>query len=231
MTGTHPGLAASTAGNNSVRICCVVYPHTASKLTAYFAGSKLNGETGAAPHDPPVAQNRMTESPTNHSKITVGVGGGDGVVGGDEGVVGGDDGVVAGDDGVVGFRAGAGPLPPPPQAASPSSAIAIVSTHEGPPGGDFVLPTTYVLPSTGQYQTTLTFNTQGGFNSDIKLTSSGAPIGMSVALMPSTIPAPGPGTSVMTITNQGVASGVYDLVVSGSSPQGQSSIIIAVVVP
>jgi uncharacterized membrane protein len=57
----------------------------------------------------------------------------------------------------------------------------------------------------------------GGFNSSIALSASGAPQGTTISFNPNTIPAPGAGTSVMTIIVAGnTAQGTYPLLVTAN---------------
>ena len=51
-----------------------------------------------------------------------------------------------------------------------------------------------------QGNSTITTTISGGFNSDISLSATGMPSGTTVSFNPQTIPAPGAGSSAMTIT-------------------------------
>ncbi len=78
---------------------------------------------------------------------------------------------------------------------------------------------------------TITTAVSGGFNSAIALTVSGAPSGVTVALNPTTIPAPGNGSSVMTITvGSGTALGTYPIVVTGNGGGVQLSTTVTLTV-
>ncbi len=64
---------------------------------------------------------------------------------------------------------------------------------------------------------TITTAISGGFNSAIALSASGVPSGTTVAFNPSSIPAPGSGTSAMTVSvGATTAPGTYPITVTGS---------------
>ncbi len=68
-----------------------------------------------------------------------------------------------------------------------------------------------------QGSSTITTTVSGGFNSGIGLSATGVPSGTTVSFNPSTIPAPGGGTSAMTIAvGANTAVGSYPITVTGS---------------
>jgi uncharacterized membrane protein len=71
----------------------------------------------------------------------------------------------------------------------------------------------------GQYSTADVFTILvGGFNGAVSLSASGGPVGTTVTFNPSTIPAPGAGTSIMTVSVPSNSSlGNYKLTVTGNS--------------
>ncbi len=78
---------------------------------------------------------------------------------------------------------------------------------------------------------TITTALLNGFNSSIALSASGMPAGTTVSFNPSTIPAPGSGTSAMTIAvGSGTAIGNYTLTVSGNGGGVQHTATISLTV-
>jgi hypothetical protein len=68
-----------------------------------------------------------------------------------------------------------------------------------------------------QGTSTISTVVSGGFNSSISLAATGAPTGATVTFNPTTIPAPGSGTSVMTITVSGTTHmGTYPITVTAT---------------
>ena len=83
-----------------------------------------------------------------------------------------------------------------------NTSIAYVGVTQVSSGPTFALHVpTSVSVGQGQYSTADAFTILiGGFNSAISLSAAGGPAGTSVTFNPSTIPAPGAGTSIMTIS-------------------------------
>jgi hypothetical protein len=78
-------------------------------------------------------------------------------------------------------------------------------------------PASLAIPPGNQAATTISTTISGGFNSGISLTATGMPTDTTVGFNPSTIPAPGAGTSIMTVTVGGdTAAGVYGITVTAS---------------
>ncbi len=90
--------------------------------------------------------------------------------------------------------------------------------------GNFAIsatPSSLSIPQSGQGTATITTTISGGFNDSIGLSASGAPPGVSVNFNPSTIAAPGAGSSTMTITVIPIARpGTYVITVAGTSGGG-----------
>lgn len=85
-------------------------------------------------------------------------------------------------------------------------------------------PTSVTVPQGGQGGSTITTSALNGFNSAIALSSSGVPTGTTVAFNPATIPAPGSGTSAMTINvGSTTTPGTYPIAVTGNGGGVQHS--------
>jgi len=80
---------------------------------------------------------------------------------------------------------------------------------------------------------TITTAISGGFNSAIALSASGAPSGTTVIFNPSSIPAPGSGSSTMTITvGSSTVPGTYPITVTGTGVGGiQQNVALTLTVP
>jgi fibronectin type 3 domain-containing protein len=82
-----------------------------------------------------------------------------------------------------------------------------------------------------QGNSTLTTTVSGGFNGAISLSSSGAPSGTTVSFNPATIPAPGSGTSVMTITvGSTTRIGTYPITVTATNGSTQHTATVTLTV-
>ncbi len=78
-------------------------------------------------------------------------------------------------------------------------------------------PASLTLKQGTQGSSAITTTVSGGFNSGIGLSATGVPSGTTVSFNPSTIPAPGGGTSAMTIAvGANTAVGSYPITVTGS---------------
>ncbi len=92
-------------------------------------------------------------------------------------------------------------------------------------------PASLTIVQGNQGTSTITATISGGFNSSISLSASGMPSGMTVGFNPGTIPAPGVGNSLMTITVGGsTAQGTYPITVTGNGGGIQQSATVAVTV-
>jgi|HubBroStandDraft_3_1064219.scaffolds.fasta_scaffold33837_2 hypothetical protein len=79
-----------------------------------------------------------------------------------------------------------------------------------------VSPSAVSSPAGGSAQSTVTTTVSGGFNSAVSLSASGVPAGASASFNPSSIAAPGAGTSALTLSAGTAAAGTYNLTVNGS---------------
>jgi uncharacterized membrane protein len=78
-------------------------------------------------------------------------------------------------------------------------------------------PASLSIQQGNQGTSTITTTISGGFNSAITLSASGVPSGTSVSFNPQTIPAPGAGSSTMTITvGSNTPVGTYPITVTGN---------------
>ncbi len=105
----------------------------------------------------------------------------------------------------------------------------------GPPQPDFSItasPSSLTVAQGNQGTSTITVSVSNGFSNDLSLTASGMPSGVTVGFNPQTIPAPGSGTSAMTITvASGTTAGTYPITVTGSGGGIQHSTIVSLTVP
>ena len=98
--------------------------------------------------------------------------------------------------------------------------IAFLGVTQVSTGPTFTLQASSTLSvGQGQYSTADVFTVLvGGFNGAISLSASGGPSGTTVSFNPGIIPAPGAGTSIMTVTvPTGTPLGSYPLTVTGQS--------------
>jgi uncharacterized membrane protein len=99
-----------------------------------------------------------------------------------------------------------------------TTTVALTVTSGG--GPDFAIsasPSSVTLTQGSQGGSTITTTISGGFNSSISLSASGVPMGVVVTFNPQTIPAPGAGTSAMTINVLRLAQvGTYPITVTGN---------------
>src|ERR1039458_58257 len=78
-------------------------------------------------------------------------------------------------------------------------------------------PSSLSIPQNGRGVSTITTTISGGFNNSISLSATGVPLGASVSFNPSTIGAPGGGSSTMTIALLPIArAGTYPITVTGN---------------
>ena len=92
-------------------------------------------------------------------------------------------------------------------------------------------PTSLTVGQNNQGTSTITTTISGGFNSAISLSASGMPSGTTVSFSPSTIAAPGAGSSTMTITvGSGTVAGTYPITVTGTGGSIQQSTTVTLTV-
>jgi uncharacterized membrane protein len=78
-------------------------------------------------------------------------------------------------------------------------------------------PASVSIEQGGSGSSTITTTVSGGFNAAVALTASGLPSGVTVSLNPTSIAAPGTGTSAMSImVASTVAPGTYPITVTGT---------------
>lgn len=93
-------------------------------------------------------------------------------------------------------------------------------------------PATVSVPQGGQGSTTVTSTIFGGFNETIAFSSSGEPAGVSAAFNPTSLAAPGAGTSVLTFTASAAAtlgSSAIDVIGTAADGTQQSTSVTLVV--
>lgn len=86
-------------------------------------------------------------------------------------------------------------------------------------GAGFTLsasPSSLTVMQQTQGTSTITVTVSGGFNSAVSLSASGMPSGTTVTFNPATLPAPGSGSSTMTITVGTTLQGTYPLTVTAT---------------
>jgi len=105
-------------------------------------------------------------------------------------------------------------------------------TVAGMPGFTLSVPASLSSPASGGRVTgTIATTAADGFNSAITLSASGAPQGTTVSFNPSTIPAPGSGSSVMSVNvASGTPYGSYAIIVTASSGQGNQTATVTLTV-
>ncbi|MGO9519406.1 MAG: hypothetical protein ACLPND_20410, partial [Candidatus Korobacteraceae bacterium] len=113
-----------------------------------------------------------------------------------------------------------------------TATLALSITAQGKP--DFSLsasPTLLSIVQGTQGNSTITTAVSNGFNSSINLSATGMPSGISVNFNPSTIPAPGAGSSTMTITvSSNTPAGTYPITVTGNGGGIQQNAAVTVMV-
>ncbi len=92
-------------------------------------------------------------------------------------------------------------------------------------------PASLSVTQGNQGNSTITTTISGGFNGDISLSASGMPSGTTVSFNPQTIPAPGAGSSSMTITvGSSTPVGTYPITVTGNGGGIQQSTTVTLTV-
>jgi uncharacterized membrane protein len=112
-----------------------------------------------------------------------------------------------------------------------SATVIMTVTTAAPPSFTLAVPSN-VSTSPGSQVTEAVFTTvSDGFNSAVSLSATGAPSGTTVNFNPGTIPAPGSGSSIMTINvPAGTAFGSYAVTVTGTSGQGNQTATVTLTV-
>jgi subtilase family serine protease len=105
---------------------------------------------------------------------------------------------------------------------SPTAALisALTSGTPVPPPASFTIaasPASVTVTRGSSVNTTISTSGANGFNSSVKLTASGMPSGVTVSFSPSTIPAPGTGSSTMNVAaSRKSATGTYTISVTAT---------------
>ena len=101
-------------------------------------------------------------------------------------------------------------------------------------GANFTIsasPSSLTIAGGNQGTSTITTTISGSFNSAISLTATGVPTGTTVAFNPSTIPAPGSGTSTMTFSvGVSTTAGTYPITITGNGGGIQRSTTLTLIV-
>jgi uncharacterized membrane protein len=98
-----------------------------------------------------------------------------------------------------------------------TATVNLTVTNGGPDFTLAVSPPSLTVAPGGSGTATATTTVSGGFNSSISLSASGMPSGVSASFNPSSIAAPGAGTSTLTLTaNTLTAPGTYPITVTGT---------------
>ena len=88
-------------------------------------------------------------------------------------------------------------------------------------------PSSLTIMQGNQGGSTITTAISGGFNSAISLSATGVPVGTTVAFNPTSIPAPGSGSSAMTITvGSNTPMGSYSITVAGTGGGTQQTVTV-----
>ena len=109
-----------------------------------------------------------------------------------------------------------------------------LSVTQAPSFGLSASPASVTVQQGNQGSSTVTTAVSGGFNNAISLSATGMPSGTSVSFNPQTIPAPGAGTSSMTITvGSSTPAGTYPITVTadGGGIQQNTVVTLTVTVP
>ncbi len=102
--------------------------------------------------------------------------------------------------------------------------VVLAVTVAAPPAFTLSVPATVSTSPGGQATGSVFTTVSDGFNSTISLSATGGPSGSTVDFSPGTIPAPGSGSSSMTITvPAGTAFGSYPITVNAASDQGNQA--------
>jgi kumamolisin len=110
----------------------------------------------------------------------------------------------------------------------------VTLTVTAPPSGDFTitaLPTAITVVRGSSGTSTITTAALNGFNSAIGLSATGQPSGVTVSFSPTSIAAPGSGTSTMKVTVSSRAStGTYTITIKGTGGRTTQTTTVALTV-
>ena len=97
--------------------------------------------------------------------------------------------------------------------------------------GDFAVSTGIGMPSGGSASATVWTSVSGGFNSDISLSAPNLPTGISATFSPTTISAPGAGSSNISLsTDPATPAGTYAINITASSATATHSAALGIAV-
>jgi len=109
--------------------------------------------------------------------------------------------------------------------------FALTVTVADPPAFTLTAPSAVSTVPGGQVAGSVLTTVSNGFNSAVSLSSTGAPNGTTVNFNPSTIPAPGAGSSSLSINvPAGTAYGSYPITVTAASGQGNQTAVVTLTV-
>ena len=112
-----------------------------------------------------------------------------------------------------------------------NATVVLAVTVAAPPAFTLTVPATVSTSPGGQVTGSVFTTVSDGFNSAISLSAAGAPNGTTVSFDPAVIPAPGGGSSSMTITVPlGTAFGGYPITVNAASDQGNQAATVTITV-
>ena len=113
-----------------------------------------------------------------------------------------------------------------------NTTVTLTVTQSAPP--DFTIslsPNSVTVQQGFAGYSTVTTTIQGSFNSPINLSASGMPTGTTVSFNPQTIPAPGAGTSTLTVTvGTNTPLGTYNITVTGDDGGNQHTATLTLIV-
>jgi phospholipase C len=117
-----------------------------------------------------------------------------------------------------------------------TTTVSLTVSTAGSPG--FTLsanPATVSVPQGSNGSTTVTSTVSGGFNDSVAFSSSGEPSGVTGNFVPASLPAPGSGTTVLTLTASATAAvGTSTINIIGTAPDGtteNTSVALTVTAP
>jgi uncharacterized membrane protein len=111
------------------------------------------------------------------------------------------------------------------------STVLLTVTVADPPAFTLTAPGAVNVAPGGQVTGITSTAVSNGFNSAVSLSAAGAPNGTTVTFSPSTIPAPGSGTSTMSMNvPAGTPFGSYPITVTGASGQGNQTATVTLTI-
>ena len=100
---------------------------------------------------------------------------------------------------------------------TPIAFLGVTQVSTSPSFSMSASPNSLMIKQGNQGTSTISTTISNGFNSSINLSASGMPSGTTVSFDPSTIPAPGSGSSTMTVTvGSSTPIGIYPITITGN---------------